>query len=53
MAETITYDPANDPVAIAESEARHTETLEQEAQKDSVEEVIVEPDTTVKDSTNN
>ena len=31
----------------------NTETLEQEAQKDSVEEVIVEPDTTVKDSTNN
>ena len=29
MAETITYDPANDPVAIAEAEARDTETLEQ------------------------
>ena len=29
MAETITYDPANDPVAIAEAEARDNETLEQ------------------------
>ena len=29
MAETITYDPANDPVAIAEPEARDNETLEQ------------------------
>ena len=28
MAETITYDPANDPVAIAEAEARDNETLE-------------------------
>tara|TARA_Y100000034_G_scaffold99339_1_gene121976 strand:- start:280 stop:765 length:486 start_codon:yes stop_codon:yes gene_type:complete len=31
----------------------HTETIEQSALKDSVEEEIVEPDTTVKDSTNN
>ena len=29
MAETITYDPANDPVAIAEAETRDNETLEQ------------------------
>ena len=29
MAETITYDPSNDPVAIAEAEARDNETLEQ------------------------
>ena len=28
MAETITYDPANDPVAIAEADARDSETLE-------------------------
>ena len=31
----------------------NTETLQQTAQKDSVEEAVVEPDTTVKDSTNN
>ena len=29
MAETITYDPSTDPVAIAEAEARDNETLEQ------------------------
>ena len=29
MAETITYDPSQDPVAIAEAEARDNETLEQ------------------------